>query len=476
MPISPENDPFTRSPAQAEQQKALKICRDVYRGPLHIREQGPEYLPRFPREPEEKYQSRLQQSVLYDWYARTVRGLTGMVFREPPALAEDLPPEITAAWENIDLLGNHGRVFWHERHLDGEIDGHFLVFVDMSSKLRRPYTVGITKGQVLDALVESVEGVPTLVHFRYLMPPRMRRKGRYGYEALEAVREYNLRIGRGGTTYVEWIEHTRRKDGDKAKGEVESTPPARMEIDEIPLVAGYHGHRAGPFVTEPGHLALAIENVKHYQLVSDNDNVLHLCSVPQFAVIGQDDTTRSKSGQVGPHTGWDLPMGAQIMYAEPEGNGLEAAERRITKSEQRMALLGLSMLHSESRSAETATSKRIDKSESDSQLALHASATNDAMEEVLRLMGKWLDTPLPKRTQGRWVSVETDFENLPLEAPVIQAFAALISKGLPWRPVLEMMAQRGRLPKNTDLDALELEILAAGAARADIDRLEQVQD
>lgn len=468
-----DNDPSTRSPSQAEQLRAMELCRDVYGGPLEIRQNGQKYLPRFPREPEEKYQARLEQSVLYDWFARTVRGLTGMVFREPPALASDIPKQLSDAWENIDLLGKHGRVFWAERHLDGEIDGHFVVFVDMSTKARRPYAIGIRKSQVVDAEFEEVSGIPMLVHFRYRLVVQ-RRKGRYGYEEVEKIREYNLRAQGDGSRFVEWVEHQRVKGRKGLEADRwESTEPAVMEIDEIPVVVAHHGDSAGPFHSVPPHLALAVENVKHYQLVSDNDNVLHICSVPQFAVIGQDDTARAKSGTVGPSTGWDLPQGAQIMYAEPQGNGLEAAERRIEKSEHRMALLGLSTLHTENRGPQTATSKRIEKAESDSQLSLHASATNDAMEEVLRLMAKWEDLTLPQRTEGRWVSLNMDFEGVPLEPEVIRAFADLIGRGLPWAPVLELLRDRGRLPKNTDLDALELQILAGAAARAEIARVEE---
>src|SRR5690606_31498094 len=118
--------------------------------------------------------------------------------------------------------------------------------------------------------------------------------------------------------------------------------------------------------------------------------------------------------EVSANTGVDLPSGGDAKYVEPDGNGLEAMEKRIAKSEQRMALLGLSMLHSESRAAETATSKRIDKAESDSALSAHARASQDAFEEAIRFTAKWLGVELTETGPGRWLALNKDFTDLPM--------------------------------------------------------------
>lgn len=469
MAENPENLPNHPSPGHKRQQEGWKLCSDLYEGPRKVRDRGVEYLPKFPREPDEKYLARLRGSVLYEWFARTVRGLTGMVFREPPALAESLPPSIRQAWEDLDLLGSHGRVFWRDRHAEAQVLGHLVVFVDMSTALRRPYCVAIRADDVLDGLYDEVDGRPTLVHFRYRARV-LRRKGRYGYREVETVREYNLRQRPDGVRYVECLVHERQEDTEgRPKDEWVTTETRAMEIDEIPAVTAYHGDRLGPFESRPPHEALAEENIKHYNLVSDNDNVLHLCSVPQFAVIGADRTSGTQ--KVAANAGWDLPKDGKIMYAEPQGNGLEAAERRIAASERRMALLGLSMLHSESRAAETATSKQIDKAESDSQIASHASATNDAIEESVRLMAKWLDLELTK-DGGRWVAVNQDFVGAPLEPQVMMAYAKLWEGGLPVRPILEELQRGGRLPKDADLDAIEMQVLMGAELQAERRRSE----
>lgn len=465
------NKPDTRSLAHQRQEEAATICRDAFEGPLHVRKQGKRYLPAFPREDTDAYRDRLETSVFYDATARTVHGLTGLVFAKPPKRAETLPPELEPLWDNLDLRGTHGDVFCADRYRDGEIDGHFVVFVDMQrrdpDRVRtladereaglRPYWIGIRKQDVYGFDTIEVNGRAILSHFRY-GELATEADGKYGQKEVRHVREYNLVSGADGRFSVGYIVHALRKNetGHEAwivEGEGvlmvnESTP-----MDEIPVAIGYLGERKGWLESKPPHLPLALENVKHYQLVSDNDNCLHIASVPFPVFIGLDaDTDLS----FGPNRGIKLPPGGTAMYLEPEGNGLEAMERRINKSEQRMAILGLSMLMSESRAAETATSKRIDKAESDSALSGHARASEDAFEEALRLSAKWLGITekMPKKDPAsRWIALNRDFENMHIDAQMVAALKDLVADGRLRQETLWDALQRGNvLPSTFDAD------------------------
>ena len=52
-----------------------------------------------------------------DFFRRTVRAMTGLLFRIPPKIGKDVPAELAAHWENIDGGGTHGTVF--ARDLEG---------------------------------------------------------------------------------------------------------------------------------------------------------------------------------------------------------------------------------------------------------------------------------------------------------------------------------------------------------------------
>ncbi len=470
--------PDTKSGAWSRQERAAAIARDAYDGPLAIRDAGKTYLPQFPRESPEAYKDRLETSLFYDWTARTVNALTGMVFRKPPKLSDGIPEQIVALWEDIDARGTHGDVFCRRRHRDGEVDGHFCIFVDMQRGVDavtnaeeiqaglRPYWTGVRKMAVYGFEEITVAGKTLLSHLRF--GETVTERSGYQEAEVERVREYNLvpatdPSGRV-TRQVEFTIWAKRgtEDGraawvvDERGVMYRRLAPGRpaVPMDEIPLAVGYVGEEVGTLESKPPHLALALENIKHYQLTSDNDNVLHLCSVPVFVRIGYQEPGADDARS--PNAGLDLPgdANADAKYVEPAGTGLEAAERRIAKSEQRMALLGLSMLMSESRAAETATSKRIDKAETDSALSSHARATQDAIEEAVRLTAKWLgvEQEMPGRTNdSRWVALNTDFERLVMDAPTITALSNLVATGQLTLETLWSMLERAEvLPADFD--------------------------
>jgi hypothetical protein len=467
--------PDTANLAHQRQKEAATICRDAFGGPLHMRKQAETYLPSFPRESAEAYRDRLATSVFYDAYARTVDGLTGMVFRKPPQLADEVPSAIQELWENIDGQGTHGEVFLKERHRDGEIDGHFLIFVDMErvgegavrSRAQeralglRPYWVGIRKQDVLGFRSEVRGGVLRITHLRY-RETATEPEGEYREKEVKKVREYNLTPA--GVEFIVWAHRT----DDKGKQTWVRDDEGTMSIDEIPVAVGYLGERAGLLETDPPHLALALENVRHYQLVSDNDNVLHIASVPQLAIFGADP---EGDQAVSPNGAWKFTNAdAKMEYIEPQGNGLDAMQKRIEKSEHRMAILGLSTLMSETRGVETATSKRINKSESDSTLASHARATQDAGEEAIRLTAKWLnvEAELPDRGTARWLTISNDFEHLPLDAQTVTALAGLVAAGDLTQETLWAILQRGEiLPDDFDPE-VEREKLDGAGLRAPV--------
>lgn len=464
-----KNSPNATGLAHQRQARAATICRDCYDGPLAIRDKGETYLPRFPREDTEDYRDRLATSVFYNAFSRTVDGLTGMVFRLPPVLHEDLPDEIRTVLENVDLQGTHLDVFARERHRDGEVDGHFVILVDMQrpdGEVRtldderraglRPYWVGIRKQDVLGFRAANIGGRVALTHFRY-RETVTEQDGLYGEREVERVREYN-RTAEGVTYAVHELDGESWVMVEGGALTIQGGAP----MDEIPVAVGYIGERKGILESTPPHLPLALENIKHYQLVSDNDNVLHVASVPIFTTIGADEDEVT----VGPHSALHLPMGADAKYVEPEGNGLDAAEKRIAKSEYRMAILGLSMLMSDSRAAETAMSKRIDKAESDSALAAHARATQDALEEAVRLTAKWIGVDLPETDGERWISLNTDFDNIPMDAQTVTALAGMVAQGVLSQETLWTVLQRGEvLPPDFDPE-VERERLAASGVEA----------
>ncbi len=424
--------PNSRGIAQEAMQPAVTICRDVYGGTLMVRKRGETYLPKFEREEDKDYRKRLAAAVLFNAFRRTVKGLVGMIHRAPIVLSDAVPEEIRADLENADLAGRHLDVFARDISEDAWIDGHAAILVDMQrvepgairdlTDLRnaglRPYWVQIRKGQILRSQTVNVAGQTVLSRFAYsecVVEP----DGEFGEREVERVRDFRLTAGG-----VVCIIHTKRND---AAGERWDTEPAQlMSIGKIP-VATHYTNRTGFMASEPPLLDLALENVLHYQVRSDRQNVLHVASVPipVFKGLCQD----GGEVKVGPNSAILLDDDGAAEYLEPQGAALQHSADELKDIESRMAYLGLSMLMSESRAAETATSKEIDKSESDSALLAAVRDEEDTIEAAIELHAMWRDIPLDRAGEDRWVTVNRDFVKRPLSPQMAQVLLAAVDGG-----------------------------------------------
>jgi hypothetical protein len=456
-----EQTPESRDLAQQRQQKALNVVRDVDGGTLRMREKSTTYLPKMEREEEKDYYDRLQRAVLYNALKRTVGGLTGMVMRHDPALKEDVPSAIVEHSENIDQAGRHLAVFARDHYRDATLDGHACIFVDMAAvepgtarnlreekaQLGRPYWIHIQKEQILRVRTMTVAGQVILTRFAY-SECTTEDEGEYGQREVLRVREYRLVTARPTSapkrkTEVEYVVHTKRKDGAGGKDEWSSTPPAIMSISRIPVATTYTG-RTGYMVSEPPLLDLALENINHYQVRNDRQNVLRIasCPLPWFSGVDREEVVW------GPNSALFLPRDATAGMLEPMGNALEESREELKEIERRMAVLGLSMMMSDTRSAETATSKRIDKSESDSQLSATARNLQDALELALQLHAEWLGLD-----SGGSVEVNRDFETLLLDPALLRELRELRGSGdLTVERLWEIMQRGNLLPDDFDAE------------------------
>jgi len=441
--------PDTPGLAHERQAKAVQVVRDVFQGTLHMRKQAAKYLPVFAKETPESYSDRLQQAVLFNAFRRTVKGLVGLVFSNETKIGDDVPPGIVEYLENVDLEGRDIDSFSRDVFEDGFLDGHAGIFVDFQEVAQgsieslaqerqaglRPYWIPLRKQDVLKFSTIKVNGRRVLSLLRWKESGE-EDDGRWGERSVTRIREYRLvrAQNESGDPYiaVQWSVYEEVKDGPGKKKWLLRSSGTFEGMDEIPLATAYT-NRTGYLESEPPLLDLALENIKHWQKRSDKDNVEHVACVPILTLIGVEEE-KPGAFSVGPTVGLMLPKGGDAKFAEIQGSGLEASRLSLKDIEHRMAILGLSMLMSETRSAETATSKRIDKSESDAQLILAARNMQQALNEALRLTAKWEGL-----NSGGTVEVNRDFEKKLLDP---QMFAALLDA-----------VDRGRISLETFWDA-----------------------
>ena len=448
-------------PDIVDQLPAVKLCRDVYAGTLHMRDQGRTYLPQFPKEPEQYYRNRLHSAVLYNALRRTVRGLAGIVFQRDPLLTDKVPDEISNQAMNIDLAGRNFASFAQDTYDDSLLDGHHILFIEMpladptvvsraDENPRRPYWMGIRKDQVVRQRWGLVDYEMKLVRFAF-REVIMQTDGEFGLKPVMFVREFMLMRNDIGESEI--LFQLYKEDKEAKEGWVKVDERVLVGIDRIPAVHHYTD-RSALGISTPPLLDLATENIAHYQLTSDRRNALHTAGIPIPIFVGIEEGVAL---EVASNRGIQLAEGGSAFYLEPKGLALDQSRQEIRDSEARMAALGLAMLQRDTRAAETAEARRIEKSETDSSLTKSAKSMKLALEDALVIHAQWLGEKL---TPDGLVDVHSDFDAETVTPQQIQVMVEMVAKGqLSLRTLWDMLRAGKILPEEFDPDE-EMKLIA----------------
>ena len=466
-----EDRPDTLSPLAQKQTHALAIVRDLWGGTETVRGKTQSYLPQGAGEESDNYTDRLNKSVFFNAFRRTVEGLAGLVFRKDPVLGDDVPKLMREHWENIDMAGTHGDVFVRERLEDVLTTGHGAILVEFprtggeqdaleEMSLIRPYWVPILKDDILSWRTENVKGRTVLTQV-VIRERGFRDVGAFGSEEHTQFRVISL-DSLDDKPVVSWklLEITDKNVVIEREG---GTYTNQVEIPIAELITS---GRTSIFESTPPLLDLAYLNIAHYQTWSDLMTSMHKTNVPIFVTTGLeqlgDDGEESEPLVLGVNMYLDIPNpDGKAMYVSHNGVGHESSLAMLNDLKSDMGTLGLAMLAPQKRTAETAEAKRLDKATSDSALSVTARGLQDGVERALMFHGRYL----PGSPEGGSIEINRDFEGLLMEAAVMTAFAGLVNAGFPPRIVLEALQAGGRIRPDEDLDALELEMMASGAAQ-----------
>lgn len=477
LPMSGGNLPSTLAGAAQKQQAALAFVRDLWEGTDLMRTRQIAYLPRDPGEDSVNYVARVKRSVFYNVFRHTVVALAGFVFRRDPRLQDDVPEVIRQHWENIDNAGTHGDVFLRDLLQDDLIAGHAAILVDYpdtggqrltlaDEQALRPYWVPIKKENILSWRVAVEEGRQVLMQV-VLREIACVEDGAFGDRETTQYRVLWRTRATPTTDPVVGFQLLQIAGNDVV---MEIGSGIYGNQTEIPLVEVSSSGRRGLFDSSPPLLDLAYLNVAHYQQWSDYANSLHKTCVPIFVTAGLPEMEDGTALVLGTNNGINFsdPNG-KAMYVSHDGRSLGACQQALVDLEHNMAALGISMLVTSKRVAETAEAKRMDKGSFDSALAATSRSLQDAVERALDFHARYL-----RLDDGGSIKINRDFENLSMQSDLLGAYAAAVANaGIPVRYLLEAMQEGGLLPPDEDLDAVEQEVIAGQAAQQEQARLDQ---
>lgn len=467
-PMASKNLPSTQSTAAKAQAASTQIMRDIWTGNAKFQEAGQTYLPKGPGETTPDYRVRLQRAALFNVTKHTIVGLAGFVFREPPKLSDDVPPQIydgeDGLWENIDNAGTHGDVFCRDIMVDAMTVGHAAILVEFpqtggsqsygaeQSGAVRPYWVPIKKENILSWRTDTQNGQLTLTQL-VLKELHNVADGLFGEQIAE-----RYRVFRNDDGYVTCALYAISQNKTLVL-EAESTYPTQTEIPIAEIVTS---GRTGLFESDPPFLDLAYLNLAHYRQWSDYDTSIYKTCVPILFTAGV--MTVDERGQpliIGPNSAISAgDPSSKAEYVSHGGGSLAACKASLDDLENRMAALGLAAMATSKRTAETATAKEIDKGASDSALSVTARGLQDGLERALYFTARYLGLE-----DGGSIALNAEYNEQTMDASVMSAWATLATAlNLPASMVIEALIAGGRLPEDTDVLTLSLEMEASAQA------------
>lgn len=404
-------DPSTTSIAWDQMIASWAMLDTLLGGTKAMRFAAAEYLPQHTEESDDNYNERLNVNVLFNAMELTLDHFVGRPFSDPVKLNNDVPEPIVEHTNNIDLQGNDLTTFAREWFRCGMAKGFCHVMIDMPQMNpeampltladdresgRRPFWIRIEPENMIFAEADIIVDPQTKELREWFTHVRLRENiiERVGFA--EIVRE-RIRVIEPGVFQV-W-EKVRSK---KKKDEWVVIESGTTGIDFIPIVT-FYSNREGFMTSKPPLEDLAFMNIRHWQSMSDQINILTVVRFPMLAVSGATDQSGS-SMRIGPRQllATKDPNG-KFYYVEHQGESIEAGWRELEKLEEDMEAYGSTFLKKKPGN-ETATGRALDSAESVTPLQDMVNRFIDSVNNALRIHATWLSLE-----EGGTVTILNDF-------------------------------------------------------------------
>lgn len=491
MPAADPNLPSYARPEVVAAQPLQTLIRDLLTGTEAMHANATKYIHQWADEQPATYRFRSRLEQCYEGLGRTVAASTGMLFANPPTV-EFTAGEATLVphLDNIDGEGNTLSVF-AKRFAESCIAyGHALILVDHPTAPEgvtvtaenevalnlRPVWRRYDRQSVLSWRTGTVSNAAALVQV-VLYEPTTLPSGAFGVATVERYRLLQLQAVDGGFAATwQMFEVTDKGDVIPREGGV-YRDRAGVPLPMLPLAIGYAGRTDGPLTSKPPLAGVAYANLGHYQQSTNLRFYREVAAFPQPTVAGQilgADGSPTQSLPLGPLVGVHLATAdATFTWTELAGTSLDQVEKGVREKEQQMAAMGMSFLVRDTRAAETAEAKKLDRTAENSTLATAADGIEDALDTAAMLHCLYVGIP---DTEAFTVALNRDFDAQTLDPAAMVAYVTAVKDaGLPVRLLLEAWQQGGRIPLTADLDRLELEMLAAADAAREAEHMAREQ-
>lgn len=441
---------------------------------FYLYEATSEYIPADYLEEDASYQVRKTraQSSFEPFYSHLRDLVVGTALRKGIALPDDIDAQWGNFFEDCDLEGHSLLSFTKEiftSAIDHGVAGLWVEYPKLPPGLTaederrinpRPYLVLMNCDQILecrhDIYTAQVQGETLFGAFpTYLrVKTEIRRQSatnEFFEEVLPAVMVYDIAQGEfselndviefvpateGGEQRVRCRTYVKQNvPGNTDKYVLDST--SYLSIPFIPFVPVFGGKKEAYFRARPLLLDIARLNLHHWSVSADLAESIHLTSSPILTGTGvrPDDEVKAGAGRAlfsqNPDAKFDL-MSASMDGAEVTLKNLQ----RIEKSMERLAAVAMTTGKTQ---AESGFAKLLDRSQSDSQLAVLVQSLEDALNRALLYAAAYRSFPEVR------VSISKNFIPVKLHSQQVMAYSSLFKDGVMPIELFMQMLDAGEL-------------------------------
>ena len=422
-------------------------------GTQYFRENAVIFCPREPKEDEAAWQRRVSHATFAPYTVRIAEQAAGLILRKTVQLeAEEEGAELDPYWDefqnNVDGFGTDINSFARRVAISSLLYGHCNVLVDFPSREAapnlaeerlqglRPYFVIYDAKSVLGWRRDEASPTSPVTMVRineYVSEPL----GEFGDQLVRQIRvleQDKWRLFRRGDEAKNWIV----------------VDEGTTSIGTIPLVTTY-SNKLGEMISKPPLLPIADLNILHSQRNADLQHSLHVAALPILVLKGYDDGG-SEIG-LSANSAILLPPEGDANYVEPASSAFQAQQDYLQLLEEQMASLGISTLFGQKNVAETADSKRLSRTDSDSILSIVSQDLEEALQQCFEVAAAYVGMDAPK------VSLDRDFDTQSLDGAQVGQYLQLWTQGAITHETLLGMLQRGEILPDIDVEA-EVEMVS----------------
>ena len=429
----------------------LDVCTG---GTAFFRYNAEMLLPQEPQELEDAWQRRVSRATLTPFTVRIAEQAAGLVLRKPIVLeSKEQDGEVDPYWEefleDVDGRGTSLSAFARRLLISSILYGHAGCLVDYPSREAapslqaerlaglRPYFKQVDCKQIIGWRFDDNDPLAPVNQVRineYVSVPL----GEFGDKTIRQIRV--LEPGKYRVFRRESDRDGQQPGGSQGWYVHEEGP---ISLDVVPLALTY-SQKISDFVSTPPLLALANINIQHAQRAADLQHSLHVAAMPIMVMKGFDDAPDPAGLSV--NNAILLPPEGDCFMVEPASQSFDAQQAYLDKLEEQMASLGISTLFQQKMGAETAESKKLSRTDSDSLLSIVSRDLQAMLQTAFEMAGQYVGKEAPL------VQLDRDFDLQTLDGNQVGQYLQLWSNGAITQETLLGALKKGEILPDVDVE------------------------